>query len=127
MLEPSERRARILVVEDDAAVARILLRILKKHDVVHELTSAGVLRRIGAGERFDVIVSDVMMPGITGPQLHAELERLAPDQAARMIFVTGGATDDAARAFVESAPRPVLDKPIHADRLRAEVSKLIGG
>ena len=126
MLESSEPRARVLLVEDDAAVARVLSRILKHHDLVHELTSPGALHRIRAGERFEVIISDVMMPELTGPQLYAELERIAPDQAARMIFVTGGATDDAARAFVEAAPRPVIYKPVEADSLRAAVRKLLG-
>lgn len=126
-LEPSEPRAHILLVEDDPAVARVLQRILRRHHVVHTPLSRDALRRIVDGERYDVIVSDLMLPEMTGAELYAELERIAPEQAARMIFVTGGATEEAAQAFLDDAPRPVIEKPVDADRLRAEVQKLIDG
>ena len=108
-------------------MARVLVRILRQYEVVHAPSPRDALRRIRAGERFDVIVSDLMMPEMTGAALHAELETIAPDHAARMIFVTGGATDSAAQAFLDDAPRPVLAKPIDTARLCAEVQRLIGG
>lgn len=126
-VEPSEPRARILLVEDDPGVARVLQRILRRYDVVYTASSRDALGRILGGERYDVIVSDLMLPEMTGAELYSELDKTAPEQAARMIFVTGGATDEAAQDFLDSAPRPVIDKPIQAARLQAEVQKVIDG
>lgn len=49
------------------------------------------LRLIEGGERYDVILCDLMMPVMTGMELHDALSRFAPDQANAMVFMTGGA------------------------------------
>jgi len=65
-------------------------------------------------ERFDVIVSDLMMPEMTGMALYDEVQRVAADQAERMVFMTGGAFTAAAREFLERVENPRIDKPIVA-------------
>ena len=62
-----------------------------------------------------------MMPELTGMELHAQLCAAAPDLAARMIFVTGGAFTADAAAFVAARRAPVLTKPLDAAQLRAAV------
>ena len=116
-------RARVLVVDDEPAMGRALARMLRQHLDVLPLTSAGeALRRIAAGERFDVILSDVMMPEVTGMELYQRLQKLAPDQAERMIFVTGGAFTVAAREFLDRVPNPRIEKPVEATNLLAIVA-----
>ena len=106
--------ARVLVVDDDALVARAATRILsREHDVTAVTSGVEALERISSGERFDVILCDLMMPELTGMQLHAELSRLAPDQAERMILISGGAFTAAARAFVNR-----VEQPAHRQALR---------
>ena len=61
------------------------------------------LARITAGERFDVILCDLMMPHMTGMDLHAALAGAVPEQAERMIFMTGGAFTPSARARARSS------------------------
>ena len=53
-------------------------------------TWAEALALVLEGKRFDLILCDLMMPVMTGMDLHAELLIVAPDQAARMVFMTGG-------------------------------------
>jgi CheY-like chemotaxis protein len=55
------------------------------YDVTVEHRGRDVLDRIGRGERFDVIVCDMMMPEMTGIQLHDVLSTAAPDQASAMV------------------------------------------
>ena len=77
------------------------------------------LDRLLSGERFDLILSDLMMPELTGMELHAEIARIDPAQAARMIFLTGGAFTPGARAFLDRVANPRHEKPFDPVELRA--------
>jgi signal transduction histidine kinase len=117
-------RSRLLVVDDDVAIGRALRRTLSTHHHVTAITrGTEVLARVAQGERFDVILLDVMMPDLSGMEVHAELQALAPDQAQRVIFLTGGAFSAAAQAYLDRVPNPKIGKPIESAALLA----LIGG
>ncbi len=115
------RRARVLVIDDDALVAKITARSLAAHDVVVVNDGKDALARIAAGERFDVVVCDLMMPGMTGMDVHAALMESSPSLARRMIFVTGGAFNESAQSFLDRVPNPRLSKPFRAAELRSAV------
>jgi signal transduction histidine kinase len=116
-------RGRILIVDDDAIVARGLARVLREmHEVEVTEHAAEALALIEQGQRFDVILCDLMMPEITGAELHAELTKIAPGQAAAMIFMTGGAFTPAARAFLARVDNPRLDKPFELADLTALIA-----
>ena len=115
-------RRRILVIDDEDTILHIMRSILgPDYDVVTALTGENALRLFELGEAFDLIVCDLMMPNITGMDLHRELSRVAPDQAGRMLFVTGGACTPEAGAFLER--QVSLAKPFTADELRAAVDQ----
>ncbi len=96
------RRGKILVVDDDPAIGTAIRRTLSQgHDVTATTSGRDAIDRVQAGERFDLILCDLMMPVVTGMDLHAELTRLVPEQAARMVFLTGGAFTHSARAFLD--------------------------
>jgi CheY-like chemotaxis protein len=114
------RRGRIVVVDDDALVRRAVQRSLaSEHDVTAVSSALEVLERIASGERFDVIVCDLMMPSMTGMDLHAELSKIAPELADRMVFLTGGAFTARARDFLDRVPNLRLEKPFKAVSFRA--------
>lgn len=120
------RRARILVVDDEPIVASVIRRaLLKEHDVVTAVAAAEALDRIRAGESFEVILCDLMMPQMTGMELHAELRNVDPGYADRMIFLTGGAFTPAARAFLDEVPNQRVEKPFDVQHLRALVNDRI--
>lgn len=120
--EVRKRDGRILVVDDDPMVGTTLRRVLERdHEVTVVESGREALTLIGAGQRYDVILCDVMMPQMTGIELHAELGRLAPDQQERMIFVTGGTFTPRARAFFDKAPNALIEKPFNLRNLRAVV------
>jgi len=117
------RRGKVLVIDDEPMVARSLGRVLEPdHDVTIVLDAGDAHRRVLAGERFDVILCDLMMPQMTGMDLHAELLRAVPEQAAQMVFLTGGAFTPRARAFLDGVPNQRLPKPFDMQQLRAIVS-----
>lgn len=121
--EPSARRGRILVIDDEPLVARSLGRVLEpEHDVTIVLSAGDAHRRVTAGERFDVILCDLMMPQMTGMDLHEELLRSVPEQAAQMVFLTGGAFTSRARAFLDGVPNQRLPKPFDMQQVRSIVN-----
>jgi len=100
------RCARVLVVDDEVMVANALARCLRDYDVVVMVSAREALERVVNGERFDIILCDLMMPEMTGSVLYDEINRLAPDQAERMVFVTGGATTPQAQEFLATVGQP---------------------
>jgi PAS domain S-box-containing protein len=119
------RRGRVLIVDDEPVVARSFGRILDRHEVTIARSARDALDRVAAGESFDVVLCDLMMPDVTGMHLHAELSRVAPAAAARMIFVTGGAFTPEAKAFLERVPNERLDKPVDPATLREAVARVL--
>ncbi|HVR64615.1 MAG TPA: ATP-binding protein [Polyangia bacterium] len=120
------RRGRILVVDDEAILGAVVRRMLGTQHEVSTLTSAReAAERIGGGERYDVIFTDLVMPDMTGMDLHADLARRAPDQAERMVFMSGGAFSARSRDFLSQVPNPRISKPFDAGTLAALVHNLI--
>jgi CheY-like chemotaxis protein len=114
-------RARILIVEDDGALRFIFERSLATdHDVVAVARATDALGLVRRGERYDLILSDLLMPEMTGIALHAEIERRWPAQARRMVFLTGGATTDESAAFLQH--HRWFRKPITPSRLHEAVT-----
>jgi CheY-like chemotaxis protein len=117
------RRGRILVVDDEPLFCRTLVRMLAvDHDVVALGDPAEALRRVTAGERFDLMLTDLIMPEMTGMELYAGISRVAPELAERTYFVTGGAFTPAALEFVRTRADRILEKPLAAEALLAAVA-----
>jgi PAS domain S-box-containing protein len=124
---PSARRGRVLVVDDEPAVASAVRRALaSQHEVVVQGSAEAALQAVQGGERFDVIVCDLMMPGMSGMDLHEVLARTAPDLARRIVVLTGGAFTPRAREFLDRVPLPRCEKPFDSGELRELVRKVMG-
>lgn len=122
-LQPSEAaRGRVLVVDDEAVLLGLMCKILGfDHETVGTADPFDALARIERGERYDVIVCDLMMPGMSGVDLHARIARIAPHVARTMIFLTAGAFTTSARDFLNSGEVTWFEKPIEPGRLREVV------
>jgi CheY-like chemotaxis protein len=119
------RPARILIVDDDESVARALQRVFRDYDAVVNIGARHALDRIIIGERFDVILSDVTMPRMSGCDLYDEIHRVAPEQASRIVFVTGGLPDQRTENALAAIGQPVLMKPFNPQELRAFIEKFL--
>ena len=120
------RRGRVLVVDDEETLAHAVRRyLMQDHDVAVATSAREALSLLESGTRFDVILCDLMMPQVTGMELHAELARLDASQAERMVFVTGGAFTPAARAFLDEHTNRFLEKPFDLKALRHLVNELV--
>lgn len=120
------RRGSVLVVDDERQVALLVQRALAQdHDITTTSGAEEALEKIAAGGRYDLILCDLMMPEVTGMELHARLTRVAPDQADKMIFLTGGAFTTGAREFLKQVQNLVVEKPFTPMALRAVVNDRI--
>ena len=115
------RSARVLVIDDEPLIARILQRGLSRHHVVVAGQARDALARIERGESFDVILCDLMMPDISGIEVHEYLARDYPAAARRMVFMTGGAFTSRAKRFLATVSNERIDKPFSM----AQINQLV--
>lgn len=105
-------RAAVLIVDDDDLVLKCFTRMLRKHDVHTCLSATDALKLLQGGARFDLILCDVMMPGMDGIDMHGALGESLPDVARQIVFMSGGAFTSRAETFVSSVGNRFVDKPV---------------
>jgi CheY-like chemotaxis protein/two-component sensor histidine kinase len=121
-----QTRGKILVIDDEPMINAILRRMLgKDHEVASASSVREALDRIEHGQRFDVIMCDLMMPEMTGMDLHAELLRKDRPLADRLVFMTGGAFTPASREFLDRVPNARVEKPFDVQNLRTLIQTLL--
>jgi PAS domain S-box-containing protein len=118
------RRARVLIVDDDAQLVASLCQALgDEHEVEGVASGSLALARLRAEARWDLILCDVQMDGLSGIDVVEALEREVPRLAERVVFMTGGAATDGAREYLAQSPRECLGKPFELEQLRALVRR----
>ncbi len=122
MTLPPPSRPHVLLIDDEPAIHRIFERLLGDRAYLLCVSRASeALARIASGTRYDAIVCDVQIPGLTGPEFMRELCRLDAAQAARVLFISGGVQDKQTLAFLRSLPNRLLAKPFTIAEMRAAV------
>ncbi|MBV8756486.1 MAG: PAS domain S-box protein [Deltaproteobacteria bacterium] len=113
---------RILLVDDEPSIGRVIALLLSDdHEVVTVTRAREALERISAGEEFDVILCDLMMPEVSGIELY---DMMSPADRARIVFMTGGAFTQQAREFLASSNRPRLQKPFTEKDVRTAIERV---
>jgi len=117
---------RALVVEDETDVADTLCELLEREG--YKVTVAGdgaaALMAIDRSE-YDLILSDLRMPGVSGPDLHARLAETKPHLIGRMGFVTGDTLGSSMDDFLRACGRPVLEKPFTKVGVRCLIASIL--
>lgn len=116
---------RVLIVDDEPQIARALQRLLPARTALHTSGHADEARAMLSQDTFDLILCDLMMPDVSGAQLHDTLATEDPAHAARMIFVTGGALTSAASAFLKREAYRVIFKPVQPDALAHAIHAML--
>jgi hypothetical protein len=116
----------VLVVEDDAAVRRLVVSVLRAngYDVLATCSGAEAQRLFDENsETVRLLVTDVVMPGMSGAQLAGRLRRSRPDLP--VLYISGyteGVVDDQGP---DDAGARLLSKPFGPDDLLAEVRRAL--
>jgi CheY-like chemotaxis protein len=117
----------VLVVEDDNGVRRSAVRALTKIGCTVQSAASPeeALALLRSGYRPDLVFTDVVMPGMTGPELVVRIRELIPN--AKVLFTTGYTSDMAFRHKLLSDEAQVLTKPYAVDELAEKVRTLLDG
>lgn len=119
------RRARVLVIDDEAGIREVLRRVLSEHDVVTAEDGLAALMLLAGGREFDLMLCDVVMPHMGGVEFWTNVVSAYPAMLHRIVFITGGALSARDRAFLDCAPVPVLEKPFSLHMLRKLVTERV--
>jgi PAS domain S-box-containing protein len=102
----------VLIVDDEAPLRSAMLRFLSRRGIHGEGVADGVeALRLLRERRFDVIISDVRMPGMSGREFLERLARDWPHLVSRVVFSTGDTFAPDTAAFLKESGLPRVTKP----------------
>jgi PAS domain S-box-containing protein len=121
-----EVRRRALVVDDEPDIADTIRELLEREGFAVTVASdGGAALRALDHEDFDVVLSDLRMPGVSGPEMFARMREIRPQLLSRIAFVTGDTLGASMDAFLKESGRPVLEKPFTRAGVRCLVADLL--
>jgi signal transduction histidine kinase len=120
------RRARMLVIEDEASLRSVLIEVLTGlgHAVDEAATGQAALQHLER-ETYDVIALDLKLPDIDGKAIWHWLRSHRPHLATRVMFMTGDTMSTETQKFLQEAGRPVLNKPLAIDQVARMVDTIL--
>ncbi|MBW2733800.1 MAG: response regulator [Deltaproteobacteria bacterium] len=117
--QESHQRGRILLIDDEKLLLRILARKLRKAH--HEANTAGTateaLQMLKDNPAYDLILCDLMMPNMSGIEFHGILQERWPELLPKLVIMSGGAFTPEAREFLQKVENPLLEKPFEPEVL----------
>ena len=114
---------RVLVVEDEPQVLRVLTRVLEGigHTVDAVESADAALAQLHRGE-FDALIADVLLPGANGCRLARNVQRLVPTM--RVLLISGYSLGDLVDKMPECAGLPLIQKPFGLTDLRTKLAQI---
>ncbi|MEO5597865.1 MAG: ATP-binding protein [Novosphingobium sp.] len=130
LAKPEARRAwagggRVLLVEDEDTVRAVAERALVRQGYTVTAASDGEegLEHIQAGDEFDIVVSDVVMPIMDGPAMAREIRKIAP--ALPVLFMSGYA-EEQLRREIDIENMYFIPKPFSVQQISDKVGQVLG-
>ncbi len=115
----------VLVIDDEELILRSLGRMLRREYLVDVCSSGDVALEMIAEGNYDVILCDIMMPGLSGVALYEKLATICPEAQKRIIFISAGTFTVKTQSFAEQTKQPVLLKPVRRGDLRDAIEALL--
>jgi signal transduction histidine kinase/ActR/RegA family two-component response regulator len=114
----SQRRLRLLIVDDEVMVARAAQRLFEGQlEVDIALDGKAALEKLARAD-YDVVLCDVMMPGLSGLEVYRQVRLENETLASRFVFATGGLFNQELSETVQRLSNMIVEKPFDAKTLR---------
>jgi diguanylate cyclase (GGDEF)-like protein/PAS domain S-box-containing protein len=123
MQETKDRRARILIADDDAQIREVLHELLGDDYDCAEVSSAEEALSLLPRESFDLVLSDIMMGGITGLQMVPQVLKLSPDTV--VIMISGEQNIESAIEALRAGAFDYITKPFDLRHVEAAVKRAL--
>ncbi len=121
-----KKRGRLLVIDDEPIIGKAVKRLLGfEHEVKITTSADEAMGWLRSGERFDLILCDVLMPERTGIEFYHQVATEVPEQAARVVLITGGVVSRDQAYSLEGFPGERLEKPFNPDELKVFVRSFV--
>jgi CheY-like chemotaxis protein len=116
----------VLVIDDGASVGAELARSLGSAcDVVAVSCGEDGLALFAAGQSFDLVLCEVLMKSMSGPEVLSSLEASHPNQAARLVFMTDRIVSPVIQRLLEGVPNLCLERPFDVEGLRGLIERRV--
>jgi two-component system NtrC family sensor kinase len=127
MMQLDISKKKILVVEDEPIIGRLCKRILTTEGFDVDVAPDGrIAKEVIASTNYDLCISDIRLPEITGIQLYEILKANQSKLVRRIIFITGDTMSADVQSFLKDLRTPCLMKPFSPEELIAAVRKTLG-
>ena len=121
-----KERGRILVVDDQPSVGKVLQRMLgREHDLIIVQSGGEAKRILESDTAFHLVLCDLMMPDVSGMDLFEWLDAAHPELAQRMVFISGGTFTPRAAEFVQKIGDRLLEKPFSVRKVKSMLEKMV--
>jgi len=119
-------RHRILVVDDEDNLRDVLVEVLKRdgHEVDSALDGDQGLQRAQA-HRYDLVITDLRMPNLEGPELYRSIRERHADNPPRFIFMSANTGIEEYATFLAETGEPALEKPFNLADMRQVVQQVL--
>ncbi|MBN1161682.1 MAG: response regulator [Dehalococcoidales bacterium] len=126
MTPPRKQKKKILLVEDELVIGRLFRRVLIEEGFDVDFVQDGlVASEVADSKNYDLLISDIRLPGITGIQLYEKLKANKPELSQHTIFITGDTMNIDIQLFIRESGMPCLVKPFAPEELVRAVKKLV--
>ncbi|HEU5180383.1 MAG TPA: ATP-binding protein [Candidatus Polarisedimenticolia bacterium] len=117
----------ILVVDDEEMIVELYLQLLQAlgHSIDTASTGVEALRKIES-RNYDLVITDIKMPRMSGIQLYEKVVEIKPDMKRRFIFITGDMNSLTSQQFSTVTDNPCLLKPVNIEKIEATIREVLG-
>ena len=114
------------MVDDEPDVAGVLVDLLRtEHEQVETAADGRAALEKIEQTQYDLIMCDVRMPGLDGPELYRTLRLLHSELLPRFVFLTGDTLNPESREFVQQTGAPCISKPFDFDEVYRVVGRVL--
>ena len=121
---PRDKRACVLLIDDEPVLLRGLKRSLSGHHVI-TVTRVDEALALYQQHDFDIVFCDLMMPESNGIDFYSRLRQLGPEHAQRLVLMTGGALPERLGYSLAEIPSVCLLKPFSCDQLEQLIERAL--